>query len=280
MNTLSLTEQEFEKVKEIMYQETGVYLRSSKKALILNRLRARLSELNMHSFTSYLSFLQKNKNSELENFINLITTNETYFFRHTVQFNYLYETIFPLLEEEKRLENKKKIRLWSAACSSGEEAYSMAIICKEYFKNKGHFEIEILASDVNSEVVAKAQDAKYNFRVLRETPESIINKYFIKSKKSDKLGNIYYSPVTEIKSMVHFFTHNLMKILSEKTFDVIFIRNALIYFDLKSKQKVINNLTQKLNSNGYLLISLAENLSDININLKFLHSGIYRKNND
>ncbi|MBF0298990.1 MAG: protein-glutamate O-methyltransferase CheR [Oligoflexia bacterium] len=274
---LELTDKELDILINIMYNATGVLLRSTKKNLVINRLRGRIQELKLNSFSEYIKILNENNNQEINVFINQITTNETFFFRHTVHFNYLYETILPQLEFSTKKNNNKNIRLWSAASSTGEEPYSIAVICKEYFKNKPLFSFDILASDVNSEVIVKAMEAKYTERSMRETPKSIIDKYFITTATAKSNNNLTFSPITEIKKAIKFINHNLLNTLTQKPFDVVFLRNALIYFDTESKKKVLNNIHKIINDGGYLFLGLSEGINDNEGQFKFIHSGIYRK---
>ncbi|MBF0360929.1 MAG: protein-glutamate O-methyltransferase CheR [Oligoflexia bacterium] len=293
---LDLTEKEFEKIVEIMYKATGVFLRSTKKNLIINRLRTRLADLKLNSFSAYIALLEKNSTDEINIFINQITTNETYFFRHALQFNFLHDVILPDLKEKY---THQSIRIWSAACSSGEEPYSIAILCKEFLKNNINISndyipnIEIIGSDINSEVIVEAMEAHYGEKSLRETPESIIAKYFIEKKipihKSSKPQNtassinsinpisIRYYLNSEIKKSVKFIAHNLLNEFAQKSFDVIFLRNVLIYFDSYSKKRVLSNLYAKINNGGYLILGLSEGLNDTDLKFKFIHSGIYKK---
>lgn len=262
-----------------MYARTGVQLKDTKKPLVIARLRSRLEELGMKRFSDYLPLIEKSGSPEMEVFINALTTNETYFFRHTKQFNMLFETIFPEISEQKRKTNQKEIKIWTAACSTGEEPYSLAIASKEFFKDKPFFKVRILASDINTRVINTAKLGRYNERSLKELSENLRNKYFTSVDSSERRIklNPEFALKDDVKKSVEFFQHNLLERSSHKDVDIIFLRNVMIYFNNESKQKVVSNIEQNLVSGGYFFISLSETLNDVKSQLKSVSSGIYKK---
>lgn len=265
---LAITDQEFESIRKIMYARTGVNLKETKKPLVFARLRKRIEELRLESFAQYVHILEKNDSAELEYFSNALTTNETFFFRHARQFNFLYENVLPAYKREGR----GKIAVWSAACSKGDEPYSLAIALQE-FKDKGGPDFSILASDINTDVIQEAKDGVYDERSLKDVPESLKAKYF---KATAEKGCLRISEA--IRRKVEFTQHNLKAPLkSGGPFDVIFLRNVLIYFDRATKETVVTLASAHLKPEGYFFISLSENLNDIHCGLQLVESGIFKK---
>lgn len=267
---LSLSDEEFEGVKRVMFDLTGVRLKDSKRPLIVSRLRSRLEELKLASFTQYIKLLTPSNTQELEYFVNALTTNETFFFRHTKQFNYLYEVILPELVTQGR----KQVEIWSGASSTGEEPYSIAIALTEFAK-KSKIDFRIHASDINSEVIEDAKEGIYTDRDIKEVPESLREKYF-KVVHMGRQGERYALSAV-IKQKVEFFEHNLQRPAPIKGMDIIFLRNVLIYFERDIKEKVVNLLEPSLKPGGYFFISLSENLNDIKTGLKLIEAGIFKK---
>ncbi|RKY35113.1 MAG: hypothetical protein DRP78_05785 [Candidatus Omnitrophota bacterium] len=276
---LKISGQEFDILRKLMYKHTGVYLKESKKPLVISRLRTRLEGLKLNSFSEYIIVLENHGIKEMEYFVNALTTNETYFFRHVKQFNYLFEKIFPEIIEKKRLENKRQIRIWSAASSTGEEPYSVAIACREFFKNRQEWKVKIFATDVNSKVLADAKAGFYPERSLKEMSAALILKYFSDGVAQTQKKWKQFKLHSSIIESIDFRAHNLLEIFAEIDFDIIFLRNVLIYFDQEIKQKVINNLQNNLLTGGYLFISPSETLNDVQSSFESVFSSIYRKVN-
>ncbi len=273
---IDITDKEFDLIKDIMYKRTGVLLKPTKKPLVMTRLRSRLEELHLTRFLDYVPLIEKETGSEMEIFINALTTNETYFFRHTKQFNYFYETILPSIVS-KGSSNGFNARIWSGASSSGEEPYSIAMTCREFFKGKSGWKVHLIASDINSEVIGEAKEGIYSERSIKEVPETLKSKYFKPYEGSRNKMWKEFNLDPALKSTVRFVQHNLLKPFAEKDFDVVFLRNVMIYFDSQSKQKVVDNVLASLKPGGYFLISLSESLNDVKTSLKTVSSGIYQK---
>ena len=268
---LSITDKEFLDIRRIMFDQTGVRLKDSKRALVISRLRKRLDELGCRDFTDYTKRLDGANLAEIEYFVNALTTNETFFFRHTKQFNYLYEVLLPEFVKQ----GKKKLEIWSAASSTGEESYSLAITLMEFSK-KNPMDFKIYASDINSEVLEEAKEAVYNERALKEVPESLRERYF-KPLAPSKMGSLF-AVAEQVKRRVEFFEHNLQEDSLVRGMDIIFLRNVLIYFERDIKEKVIKRLEPCLLPGGYFFVSPSESLNDINTGLQLVGGSIFRKN--
>lgn len=271
--TIKIKDDEFVELKDIIYKNAAISFADSKKYLLENRLSKRLQELNFNSFKDYIYYLKydSKKREEMEILLNQVTINETYFLRERAQMDHMIKNIIPSLLAA----GKRNIRIWSAACSSGEEPYSLAILLNE----AGIFSkasIEILATDINTEVLDFAQKGLYRTISFRGVPPTIQDKYFSKDGFSFKLD-------PNIMNKVKFFQGNLLNpMMSTKVgkLDIIFCRNVLIYFDIPAKQKVIELFHKSLNTPGTLYLGHSETLNKISDAFKMENFGggiIYRK---
>ncbi len=243
--SLTLTKQELEKFADIAYRETGIRISPQKLELMNNRLSRRLRELNLRSFRDYLEMLQRPGSNEMSNFVETITTNETYFFRCPRHFRLLSRQILNTFQSPT-------IDVWSAACSTGEEPYSLAIALLERMPNARNRKIRIFASDIDRKVLKKASDGVYGDYALRFVRPEFLKKYFI------PLNNGMYQVIPELRQMVLFGQHNLQNPFPKGKVDLIFCRNVLIYFDDQSKDQVFRNLLGALRPNGYLFLGESE----------------------
>lgn len=262
LNNLVLSDESFEKWRKFIYDKTGIYFQNNKKYLLESRLIKQLVNSDFNTFDDYLNFLQKvpSNNPELLKIYNALTINETFFFRNQPQLDALIYKVIPELIEFKKKLNQNKIRIWSAASSSGEELYSICISLNEFIIPKySEFKFELIGTDINSTVIDQARKGIYNEYSIRNLPIQYLKKYF--SKNED-----YYELSPAIRNMAQFITLNLFdnQAMSKMiNFDIIFCSNVLIYFNLESKIKVVNNLFRSLNKNGYLFIGFSESLHGI-----------------
>ncbi|MEE9430554.1 MAG: protein-glutamate O-methyltransferase CheR [Melioribacteraceae bacterium] len=256
-----LTQQGFETWRKYIYDLCGIYFQDNKKYLLESRLQKRLKHLKLSSFEQYLQFLKTNpkREEEKKQLFEAITINETYFFRNQPQADALVSTVIQELVD-KQPGFSKKIRIWSAASSSGEEAYTAAMVIHELILPKfPNLKVEIVGTDLDYSIVETAKKGIYKEYSIRNTPPLYLKKYF---KKVD--NNYEIDP--KIKNMVTFKTLNLYDdagIRMMGKFDIVTCANVLIYFDTQSKVKVVNNLYNSLNPNGYLFIGYSETLHGI-----------------
>ena len=257
-----LTDKTFEEWRKLIYDQCGIYFQDNKKYLLESRLQKRIAFLKIDTFEKYLEYVKFNprKADELKYLYEVITINETFFFRNQPQLDALVTTIIPELLNSPYKINKNKIRIWSAASSSGEEAYSIAMAFNEMIKPKyPGLSLEIVGTDINYQVVETAKAGVYKEYAVRNTPSYYMKKYF-----KQEGSNYYLDP--QIKNMANFKLLNLydqMAMRSMTGFDVIFCANVLIYFDAKSKIQVVSQLYNALNKNGYLFIGYSETLHGI-----------------
>lgn len=278
MDIVKLSDAEFNALRDIMYEASGVRLLPTKKALVMGRLRWRLKELGINSFKDYLNLIDKPDSRELEIFINAITTNETFFYRHPEHFLFLAKKALPSFLEREKMFERPELKVWSAACATGEEPYSIAIACKEFFKSRPTWKVIIYASDINSSVLEFWRKAVYSERSVSIMPEYLKKMYFDRIEPDAPYKKPEFQLHQDIVQTVRFLHHNLLKPFPYKDFDIIFLRNAMIYFDRVSKQKVVNLVENNLIRGGYLLTSLAESLYDVRTNLQYIQAGVYQKN--
>ncbi|HBO97546.1 MAG TPA: hypothetical protein DD648_05945 [Candidatus Omnitrophica bacterium] len=277
MHLLTLNDKEFHALQEIMYRASGVRLLPTKKALMVARLRKRLKDLGIGSFEEYLELVRKPAGGEVEVFINAITTTETFFYRHPEQFHFLMKTVFPFCLERKKNDASPELRVWSAACATGEEPYSLAIACQEFFKMHPKWNIIIYATDINSAVLDSAKEAVYTERSVAGLSPYLKGEYFEPLAEEADYKRCRFRLRKEKIPSVTFLRHNLLNPFPYLGMDIIFLRNVMIYYDKPAKQKVASLVEKNLVPGGYLLISMTETLQDIRTGLRYVQSGIYQK---
>jgi chemotaxis protein methyltransferase CheR len=272
INNYNLSDDDFYKLRDIIYDEAGIKLGDVKKILMQSRLIKRLRDLKLDNFTQYYEYLIANFEDEKINFINSITTNKTDFFRENDHFEYMKKKILPDFETKK----EKEIRIWSAGCSTGEEPYTIAITLLEYFNGKVPPEFLILATDIDTQVLNKAMEGKYTADHLADVDPKYLKNYFIHSE-NDK--GEFYQVKDQLKEMVYFRRLNLLldEYPMKKQFDIIFCRNVIIYFDRETQKKLFERYYRYLKDDGYLLIGHSENITSITDKFTLAGRTIYRK---
>ena len=268
-DVMEMTNEVFNSYRSMIYKLCGIYFTDAKKYLLEGRIVRRLTKHKMRTFEEYLYFLQSpTGRNELNELFEAITINETYFFRSPQQFDALAKTIIPELIEAKKGETNPTIKIWVAASSTGEEAYTIAIIIMETLKVKfPGVNFRILASDIDNSVIEQAKKGVYKEYAIRNIPKNLIDKYF-------KFDGTLYTLSDQIKKMVQFGNVNLydaQKMRQIRDIDVIFCCNVLIYFDVASKQQVVSYLYDSLNKGGYLFIGYSESLHGLSKAFKLVH---------
>jgi chemotaxis protein methyltransferase CheR len=257
----------YQVIRNFIYNEAGIDLGESKQMLVSSRLNKRLRYHQLDSFDQYAELLINNKGLERQMAIDLLTTNETYFFREAEHFTALKQLA---LEDHP---TERVFRLWSAASSSGEEAYSIAMVLDNFFGERGRW--EIFGSDINSLVLEKAKKGLYQCLRIDAIPQDFLRKYCLKG------GGEYEGFLLidkKLQKKTSFSQINLTKPLPEVgLFDVIFLRNVLIYFDAKTKENIIRNLISKLRPKGLLFIGHSESLKSMDLPIDLIGPTTYRK---
>ncbi|HXW68395.1 MAG TPA: protein-glutamate O-methyltransferase CheR [Dissulfurispiraceae bacterium] len=256
---ISISDEVFKQFRDFIYEKSGIFIPDNKKYFIENRLGRRIQDLNLKSYEDYLYNLKYNSDhDELQRLFDLITTNETFFFREPQQFEVFRGELLNQIITENVKTGRRDIKIWSAASSTGEEAYTVSIVLLEKTE-LGGFKKDIFASDISESVLASARTGIYGSYAIRNVPGAYLNKYF-------KNNGHEYSLSSGVKSMVKFSRANLMEekdIRMLRGVDVVFCRNVLIYFDDKAKQKAVSNLYDVLRPGGYLFIGTSESLHNL-----------------
>jgi chemotaxis protein methyltransferase CheR len=265
---------EFELFRDLIYEKAGIRLRESRKTLVGQRLQKRLAAYGLSCYSQYYKILTNapDGRDEMQEFINALTTNETYFYRHPEQFIYLSDVIIPELLMRKPAGSKPGLRIWSAGCASGEEPYSIAIQIRESGIPPDSFSVEILGSDINQLMIQRTHAAVYNAYATGRMNPALRDRYFIKEPDTDA-----YHLSQGIRKMVRFYQGNLLDPFLHGTFDVIFCRNVLIYFDQKTRDRVLYNLHRCLKPGGFLITGYAESLMNGNHPFKYLKPTLYQR---
>lgn len=261
----------FKEFRDFIYNHSGIYFSDSKKELLESRVVKRLIAHQLYSFEEYLKFLQSPAGRvEIPALYELITINETYFFRTEQQFEVLEQVLLPEIiraHEEQGVANPT-IKIWSAAASSGEEAYTIAIVIAEKIKPLyPNVKFQIIGTDINNAVLETARRGVYKEYSVRNVSPELLKKYFTRED-----NNYYLNP--EIRSSVSFSNFNLFDqaaMNSMRDMDIIFCCNVLIYFDVVSKKKVIENLYHSLTGGGYLFVGYSESLHGLSKGFKLTH---------
>jgi len=259
-STITMNDSQFNRLRKIIYDRSGIHFQDTKKYVLESRLTRRIEELNFDTFDQYLMYLTAGpyQTEEFQEMFNRITINETSFFRNEPQLQTFEERILPELLEARKA--TKTLRIWSAACSSGEEPYTLAIqIYRSLGVRLADWRIEILGTDISGKVLDIARSGRYHHYAVRSTPPAIISRYF----KQD--GN-YYQLSPDIMSMVNFEKLNLKDVFAARrfgTFDLIMCRNVMIYFDDEMKTNVIKMFHNQLADDGTLYIGHSETLRNL-----------------
>lgn len=275
INIKRLNEEEFKKFAKLIYEESGIFLKESKITLLSNRLRKRLQALNINEFSSYYDYLQQlkgdQKKREYELLLDVVSTNETYFFRNERHFDALMKHCLPEIAKNKK---EKTLRIWSAACSTGEEPYTIAICVLENMNFFQGWNIEIIATDIALSVLDFARVGDYSGRRIEKVPPEFMKKYFTPKKGSEGV----YTVKSELKKMTNFYYLNFFKDPFPDKIDIIFCRNVMIYFDKEHQQRLVADFSRIINRGGFLFIGHSETLHSISDDFaykKVLESPVY-----
>lgn len=276
---LKITDEEFIQLRDFIYQQCGIFIAENRKYLVENRLSNRIKDLNLKSYSEYYNFLRfdAGKRLELNKLFEVVTTNETSFYRNPPQLQVFQEVVLKGVIEECRKLGKKRLRIWSAGCSTGEEPYTLAIILHEVLRQEiSSWDIKITANDLSEAVLASARRGVYSEYALRTTPKDIVSRYFKQEDNSYKID-------PKLKQIVSFGQINLsdkLQLARVEKSQIVFCRNVIIYFDDDMKKRVINAFYDNLIPSGVLLIGHSESLHNISRAFKpEHHTGtiVYRK---
>lgn len=257
---------------ELIYRRTGIHVSPQKKTLLSNRLRRRLRDTGIASFEDYYEHLTRLRPSdpEWDAFLQEITTHETYLFRDEQHWEWFRKEFLPRHASEAAAE--RSLRLWSAACSTGDEAYSAATCVAASLPELGRWKVTILGTDIGIGAVEQARSAEFGERAMRLVPEDYRRRFFSKGRE----GQVWQArPI--LTAMTHFRQHNLMDPLREPPFDLVFLKNVLIYFDATSKQRVVGNVRSAVRPGGLLIAGAAEGVGDYLKDFQRIEPWLYRR---
>lgn len=268
MQVAGISDREFAQFQNLIHEMTGIHLGPAKKALLCGRLSKRLRSRNLKGFGEYFDLVTSGREPvELETCVNLLTTNETYFFREAKHFDLLRERILP----QRRPGGS--FRVWSAACSSGEEPYTIAMVLAEALTASGPW--EVFASDISTAMLEKARLGHYPLERARFMPEPILRKYCLKGVGA-QAGTMLVDGA--LRGRVRFSQVNLNAPLPQVgMFDVIFLRNVLIYFQIDVKQRVVSRLVRQLKPGGWFIVGHSESLNGVCDGLRPVMPTVYRR---
>lgn len=271
---LVISDDEFRLLREFIHLHTGIALSEHKRALVCSRLAKRLRFHGLRHYSEYYSLLTQGdpKGHELVSMINCITTNKTDFFREQHHFNFLKEILIPAyLRNQNRV---RPMRIWSAASSTGEEAYSIAMTVLEAMLSCTELDVRILATDIDTDVISRAQNGIYTLEQAKQIPPALLHRYFLKGQGTHE-GYVMVKPV--LKNLIQF---NWLNLLNDpwpmhERFDVIFCRNVLIYFDKPTQQKLFQRMGNALKKDGYLMLGHSEAMHGLVHKFKPVGHSIY-----
>jgi chemotaxis protein methyltransferase CheR len=256
----------FRQIQTFFYKESGIFLPDHKRPLVISRLRGRLESIGLQCFDAYCQYLAVQQNEqERRHVVDLLTTNETYFFREPNHFKVLAEMMIPAVSQ-------RPLRLWCAAASSGEEPYSLAMVLADKL---GANAWDLVASDLSKRVLEKARQGIYRMQRMENMPPEYL-KDFCRKGTGDYEGMLIVDQ--GLRNRVHFVQHNLLDSAAKHgQFDIIFVRNVMIYFDAEIKRRVLSNLVSQLRPRGWLVISHSESLLGSDIPLEQVMPSVYRR---
>ena len=272
-----LSDELFAKYRDLIYREAGIALTDGKKSLLVSRVAGRLRELGLTTFDQYFRLVaDPAATEERGRLLDRICTNETHFFRDPRQFLFLNDQVFPRLEAEAARTGQKRVRAWSAACSTGEEPYSLAMALLHRFRPSAGWQVEVVATDLSNKVLAAARAALWPIEKAEDIPLHYRKEFMLRGTGS-QTGKMKAGP--EIREVVSFTRMNLNEAVYSVrgTFDFIFCRNVLIYFDRESKAKVVERLITHLAPDGCLFLGYAETTTTITDRLVSIGPNVYAR---
>lgn len=274
----TITDKEFRLFQELIRRESGIELGSHKRALLVGRLARVLRECGLASFSAYYERVVRGGEEEMIRLLDRICTNETHFFREPEHFRFLHQHVFDEIEEQAAAGRRRKsIRIWSAACSTGEEPYSLAMALLTRFPRGSGWDLEIAATDLSTTVLERATAATWPIQKSTEIEPSYLRRFMLRGTGSQ---NGKMRACAELRSLVRFSRLNLNDESYDLPglFDAIFCRNVLIYFNAEVKARVVKRLSTKLVPRGYLFLGHAETLSGLAEDAKCMIPNVYRFN--
>ena len=267
-----ISNSEFDALRDYMQRHFGIHLTEKKRTLVMSRLSKVLEDMNIDSYSAFMNKVESDMSGEAQSLLlDRLTTNHTFFYREMKHFEFFQMYILPQLEQANG--RTKDLRIWSAGCSTGDEAYTLSMLMKEYFKNAwAHWNVNVLATDISRNVLETARQGKYDSEALKEMPKEWTRKYFFVN--SDGTAQIK----DEIRDNVTFRRFNLMSPFPfRRPFHVIFCRNVMIYFNQDTKLKLVNKFYDALEPGGYFIVGHSESIDLQRTRFRYVQPSVYRK---
>ena len=272
-----LSDRDFNRFRKLIFDLAGITLSEHKRALVYSRLAKRLRANGLDNYSDYYELVSKAApdSQEIVDFINAITTNKTSFFRESHHFDYLRDEVFPEYLQQSKNGLRRTLRIWSAGCSAGQEPYTLAMTIREFFGMNSNIDTNILATDIDTNVLQRARQGVYNSEQIEDVPDYLLRKYFLKGK-GEKKGLAKVS--ADLQSLIHFERLNLFDETwpMKDQLDIIFCRNVIIYFNRDTQRKLITRMTGKLKPGGYLMLGHSESLHGYDSGLEHVRKNVYR----
>lgn len=269
-----MSQGEFKKFRDLIYRECRISLGPHKKMLVMNRFAKRLRELNLNSYGEYYDYVTspEGRKKELAKMVDAITTNTTQFFREAKQFEFMNQVVWPEFLGEPQRFSSNTMRIWSSACSTGEEPYTIAISAKEALARMPGRQVRILATDISDSALDTARQGVYADDKVRNIQKQLLYRYFLK-------GNDRVKVKPELQQMVEFRKLNLNDPfhLKLRDFHIVFCRNVIIYFDRQTQEELMRKYFQVLRPGGYLFLGHSETLHGMGTEFDFVMASVYRK---
>ncbi len=259
--SLQLTDPELDRFAKLIYETIGVRITSQKRAMLSNRLRRRLTENGLRDFDSYFRLISSPNRpaAEWDHFLQAVTTHETYLFRDQVQWNWFRDDFLASRIAAGGTDpSARRLRIWSAASSTGDEAYTIASTLAGSLTQPQTWTIEILGTDVGMDTLRQAREAKFGERAMHLVPETLKRRFF-----RPAADGVTWSPDELLRGWVRFERHNLLEPFRKGPFDVVFLKNVMIYFDAPTKQRVLDNVRQTLAPGSLLVTGVSEAVSTL-----------------
>lgn len=277
MHSVPLTDEEYEQFALFIYQHSGIHLGDNKKELVKARLMKRIRHLHCRSFSEYYHYMQTDTTGqEFVEFMNAMSTNVTSFFREKEHFDFLAHKALPEICQRKEIQRDKKIRVWSAACSTGEEVYTLLMTLLEHIADPRRWDIKVLGTDISTRVLAFAETGVYGNDKIGAVPPSIRERYFNCVRQG---AGASWQVKETVKQYATFARLNLMmeNFPFKNVFDIIFCRNVMIYFDKKTQETLVKKFYRFLAAQGFLFIGHSESLVGVDLDFMRVHNAAFRK---
>ena len=269
MKEFLFTERDFKEIAALVYNACGIVLGEHKREMVYSRIARRIRERKLTDFSTYLAYLNSHKDEEFDAFINALTTNLTSFFRESHHFDYLKKQLVPALLVQNK--NSRRVRIWSAGCSTGEEPYSLAMALHELFPS--NWDVKILATDLDSNVLKKAHTGVYSAANVNGLDDALLKRWFLKSKDGES-----YKVKPKLQQLISFKRLNLLQDWPMKgPFDLILCRNVVIYFDKDTKDLLFKRYAKILAPHGHLFLGHSETMGKEHTEFKNLGKTMYQK---